>query len=227
MSPSRWAPLQCECSERMKVAAKAGRRKSPALSLPPLRIVKLDDKRLQRNEAATIPLLIPELLTADECARIVELAPTRPMLADTLVNPIEGYRYAKSFPITLDKETRWMFERVWRGMTLANEAFDFRLTGLTDSLLAVRYPRGGHLGWHTDFSDFATSARKVALSIQLSPPESYDGGALQFSDMGVLPFSHRQGAAIAFPTYLSHQVTRVTRGSRWVLLAWAFGPVFR
>lgn len=120
-----------------------------------------------------------------------------------------------------------MFDRVWAGISTANDAFNFRLAGIMDSLLVVKYPRGGHLNWHTDFSDHATSARKVALSIQLSPPESYDGGALQFSDMGVLPFSHEQGTGIAFPTYLSHRVTRVTRGSRWVLLAWAFGPVFR
>lgn len=194
---------------------------------PPLRILNLSDDPLERNEAATGALLVPGLLSSEECARIIKLAPSFPLIADTLVHPIEGYRFAKSYPIALSKETRWMFERVWSGITLANEAFDFRLAGLTDSLLVVHYPRGGHLGWHTDFSDFATSARKVALSVQLSPPESYDGGALQFSDMGVLPFSHEQGTAVAFPTYLSHRVTRVTRGSRWVLLSWAFGPVFR
>ncbi|MBL8515716.1 MAG: 2OG-Fe(II) oxygenase [Betaproteobacteria bacterium] len=209
------------------MASRTSRGRKPAAPRPPLRILRPGEDGLARNEAATGPLLLTHLFDADECAGIIRLAPEHPLIRDTLVHPVEGYRHALSYPIPLAKDTRWLFERVWEGIMLANEAFDFRLTGIMDSLLVVKYPRGGHLGWHTDFSDLATSARKVSLSIQLSPPDSYDGGALQFSDMGVLPFSHEQGAGIAFPTYLSHRVTRVTRGSRWVMLAWAFGPVFR
>jgi PKHD-type hydroxylase len=33
-----------------------------------------------------------------------------------------------------------------------------------------------------------------------------------------------RGAFIAFPNFLLHRVTPVTRGTRWSLVAWIMGP---
>lgn len=192
-----------------------------------MRFVQRDSPRLKRNVAPTAPLMVANLLEVDECLAIIELARSRPMLSSTLVYPVEHYRHAFSYPVDLCNETHWIFEKLWQGLMLANAEFGFDIAGFMNSFMVTHYPRGGHLGWHTDFSDFATSARKLSISVQLSAPDDYVGGMLEFSDQGVVPFSQTQGSAVIFPTYLSHRVTRVTRGNRWVLLSSAFGPVFR
>jgi len=64
--------------------------------------------------------------------------------------------------------------------------------------------------------------------VQLSGPADYDGGDLQFPNPS--PYRDRfrlQGAAIVFPSFLAHRVSEVTRGSRWSLIAWVFGPPFK
>lgn len=171
--------------------------------------------------------MVANLLDAEECREIIEIARSRPLLRNTLVHPVEDYRHAYSYPVELEPDTRWVFEKLWQGLMLANAEFGFEIAGFMNSFMVTHYPRSGHVGWHTDFSDFATSARKLTISVQLTPPEDYAGGLLEFSDQGVVPFSQEQGSAVVFPTYLSHRVTRVTRGNRWVLLSSAFGPVFR
>lgn len=170
---------------------------------------------------------MPQLLDSEECASLIALARSRPVLYNTLVHPVEDYRHAFSYPVELEAGNRWVLEKLWHGLMLANAEFGFEIAGIMKSFMVTHYPRGGHLGWHTDFSDFATSARKLTISVQLSDPDAYSGGLLEFSGQGVMPFSQEQGSAVIFPTYLSHRVTRVTRGNRWVLLSSAFGPVFR
>lgn len=192
-----------------------------------MKFVDRDARALKRNQAPTAPLMVANLLDADECAAIIALARSRPLLHSTMVHPVEDYRHAYSYPVDLSDDTRWVFQKLWQGFMLANAEFGFDIAGFMDSFMVTHYPRGGHVGWHTDFSDFMTSARKLTISVQLSPPEDYAGGLLEFSDQGVVPFSQTQGSAVIFPTYLSHRVTRVTRGNRWVLLSSAFGPVFR
>jgi len=76
--------------------------------------------------------------------------------------------------------------------------------------------------------------RKLSVTIQLNDPSEYDGGNLQF-DLG----PHRedryytcdeirtQGSVIVFPSHVFHQVTPVTRGVRYSLVAWNLGAPFK
>jgi len=50
---------------------------------------------------------------------------------------------------------------------------------------------------------------------------------LQFHGAADMPAARAQGTAVAFPSYLAHQVSPVTRGLRHSLVAWAYGPAFR
>jgi predicted 2-oxoglutarate/Fe(II)-dependent dioxygenase YbiX len=36
-----------------------------------------------------------------------------------------------------------------------------------------------------------------------------------------------QGSLVAFPSFMTHRVTPVTRGLRWSLVTWLEGPPFR
>jgi PKHD-type hydroxylase len=76
--------------------------------------------------------------------------------------------------------------------------------------------------------------RKLSVTISLNDQSQYDGGNLQF-DLG----PHRpdrfhtcteirpKGSVIVFPSYVHHQVTPVTRGTRYSLVCWNLGAPFR
>ena len=70
--------------------------------------------------------------------------------------------------------------------------------------------------------------RKISISIQLSRPEDYDGGDLELM-YGTEPqkLDRTRGAFIAFPSFMLHRVTPVTRGTRWSLVAWILGTRWR
>ena len=64
------------------------------------------------------------------------------------------------------------------------------------------------------------------MTVQLSPPDDYAGGNLEF--VGNRHASERElGAATIFPAYVGHRVTPVERGTRRSPVAWVYGPSFR
>lgn len=72
--------------------------------------------------------------------------------------------------------------------------------------------------------------RKLTLILQLSDPADYDGGDLILESVGEKPDSARirmQGTFIAFPSFVWHSLTPVTRGTRHSLVAWFEGPKFQ
>ena len=72
--------------------------------------------------------------------------------------------------------------------------------------------------------------RKLSVSIQLTSPEYYEGGTLDFPDdkeKFVVEGSMGQGTAIFFPSYMKHAVVPVTKGTRYSLVCWVMGPNFK
>ncbi|MEN8894547.1 MAG: 2OG-Fe(II) oxygenase [Yoonia sp.] len=70
--------------------------------------------------------------------------------------------------------------------------------------------------------------RKLTLVLQLSTPQSYEGGDLQvMPSANVLTANRDQGCVRIFPSFSLHQVTPVTNGIRHSLTVWTHGPSFR
>ena len=72
--------------------------------------------------------------------------------------------------------------------------------------------------------------RKLTVVLQLSDPADYDGGDLVLESVGERPPEDRirlQGTFIAFPSFVYHSLTPVTRGTRHSLVAWFEGPKFQ
>lgn len=88
------------------------------------------------------------------------------------------------------------------------------------------YEPGMEYGLHVDNAVMPTSTgpirSDVALTIFLSPPESYDGGELSIEDSGL--GHHRvklpAGSAFAYPATSLHRVIPVTRGVRLACILW-------
>jgi PKHD-type hydroxylase len=93
----------------------------------------------------------------------------------------------------------------------------------------MKYVPGDHYGsWHMDVGNTATtSTRKVTFTIQLSDPNDYSGGDLIISSMEGNPEIRNQGSATAFPSFVSHCVSKIDTGTRYCLVGWIHGPPFR
>jgi len=67
--------------------------------------------------------------------------------------------------------------------------------------------------------------RKLSLVVNLSSPEDYEGGTLEFLYDGYkheIPTPNR-GSAIVFPSFIHHRITPVTKGIRKSVVMWING----
>jgi len=96
-------------------------------------------------------------------------------------------------------------------------------------------PEGGIPRGYTDNPNMIGKIRKLSMTINLNKPGEYDGGNLKF-DFGPHAQGKRfhecleirpQGSIIVFPSYIYHQVTPVTRGTRYSLVLWSLGQPFK
>lgn len=121
----------------------------------------------------------------------------------------------------------------------ANKLWRFDLSGL-GTLSLIRYDVHGHFEWHIDVLAYDKSdypdlgdglERKLSLTVNLSDPDSYQGGDLEFlNGMGQLltqPQLRERGSVVVFPSTIGHRVTPITAGVRFALVGWMVGPPLR
>lgn len=140
-------------------------------------------------------------------------------------------RIRRSRTVFLDKDQYgWLYRRLWEGVVELNRRFfcvDISDVEGNVQLACYDASNSGFYDWHTDFGDIAPR-RKISISIQLSRSEDYDGGDLELLFRGQPEKAEREkGTLIAFPSFVLHRVTPVTRGTRWSLVAWITGTRWR
>ena len=71
--------------------------------------------------------------------------------------------------------------------------------------------------------------RKLSFSLQLSDPEDYTGGEVQFMDNGRKTYfaPKQRGTLIMFDSRTPHRVRKVKSGMRKSLVGWVVGPRWR
>ena len=125
--------------------------------------------------------------------------------------------------------TSWIFEKLAHVTSQLNsDYFRFDLTGFGENMQLTNYNQSenGMYGWHQDYG--GGPSRKLSLVVQLTDPSEYEGGNLQIMTGGNPQNVRKQrGLLVAFPSYVLHQVTPVTQGSRQSLVAWISGPAFK
>lgn len=132
------------------------------------------------------------------------------------------------------EEWRWVVELIEHLVRISNRnAFGFDLDYVHE-IQFTEYSADyeGHYNWHEDLEWVSNLPvhRKVSFVLQLSDPNSYEGGKLELRlpDGSSLPEGvHNRGSILVFPSFWKHRVTPVTRGVRYSLVAWYEGPQFR
>lgn len=134
-------------------------------------------------------------------------------------------------------KTSWIFDRIDGAIFNLNSSFFGLNIEKVDSLQYTIYESNeetpeSFYDWHWDMRTgenleipAVDQQRKVSASILLSNPDDYEGGDLELSTCGRLSVVERQlGHLTAFPSFVTHRVSPVTKGKRISLVAWYEGP---
>lgn len=185
-----------------------------------------------------------QLFTDEECNFILaNMRKSTTVLAD--VGTENGrqqkidVRNVQTMPISMDTPHYWIYKRIYDYIEVANkEYYDFRLYENVDGKIQhsmqepINYLRytapDNKYDWHLDIGEDSYT-RKLSVIIQLSESDEYEGGDFQYFVTGIhdLPKQCREKASvIVFPSYVSHRITKVTKGCRESLVTWIRGPRF-
>jgi PKHD-type hydroxylase len=126
-------------------------------------------------------------------------------------------------------DNRWAFQRMTDILVeLNNRYFKFDLFGATEGFQFTKYVAPtGHYGKHVDCA-VNNPIRKLSFTLQLSNPDEYEGGdlCLYAQDEPIIA-NRNQGFITVFPSYVLHEVTPVTKGTRYSLVSWITGKPFK
>lgn len=127
------------------------------------------------------------------------------------------------------KSNSWIFAKITDGINDINNQFFKYDLDLIQGLQFTNYDETdkGFYGPHVDTSYRSYRTRKLSFSVQLSEDTSYTGGDLKLYLSNSTNVSRQKGDLIVFPSYTLHEVTPVTKGTRFSLVGWAQGPKFK
>ena len=178
-----------------------------------------------------------EYFTPIECDTIIKQAlelPERPAtLGVSSVKTDDEWRRSSIRSIIKDTTWSWLFSKLDKLVASANrEWFNVDYTYLPGIQFATY--DSSNLGCYKRHQDVFLAPipthRKLSVTVQLSDPDTYEGGDLRFLDIGIHPKYENiraRGTVCVFPSLIFHEVTPVTSGIRHSLAAWYEGPRWR
>ncbi len=183
--------------------------------------------------AQTFSYRLEAVFSRDEAAEIVRLGEAAGFTRAALVGGVSHDNIRRSGIAWLDEDTApaWIGARLAQAVAIANrEHFHFELTHFHEQLQIARYDAGeqGYFAWHSDIGlGVLAQTRKLTVIVQLSPPESYQGGVLELNADGhAAAAAGAAGDVVLFASFVLHRVTPVTAGRRYSLTCWVHGPAF-
>tara|TARA_R110000868_G_scaffold323649_1_gene584585 strand:- start:358 stop:945 length:588 start_codon:yes stop_codon:yes gene_type:complete len=170
--------------------------------------------------------------TKEEIDRIKGVGDSRAKHPATiLANQTTESHHRKSDIVWLGEEpdTIWLYEKIAQLVKEANTTmkWNFDIWGFGDKFQYTVYKdNGGHYGWHLDLGPGASN-RKISIVVQLSDPSEYEGGDLEINNGTITTVPKQLGLICLFPSFLLHQVTPITSGTRKSLVTWVCGANFK
>jgi PKHD-type hydroxylase len=139
--------------------------------------------------------------------------------------------------IELEKSSEWLYKKIIQTIKEVNALnFNYIVTFL-EMLQFTEYneTNNGMYKVHNDCGDNdhidnSVDIRKISFSIQLSDDEDYEGGDLILygkQENQLKKMSRNKGDIIFFSSDIEHEVTPVTKGTRYSLVGWVNGPNLR
>ena len=132
-----------------------------------------------------------------------------------------------------DWKFNYLFDALWKTAIQANnDFFNIHITKLDfvqfaeyDASYEGEYKEHHDVFWNNQDPYYH---RKLSCVIQLSDPNTYEGGDLELTESTALDKECRnQGTIVYFPSMMRHRANRVTKGVRYSIAAWFEGPKWR
>ena len=168
--------------------------------------------------------------TDEECDRIIEIGNARTQKeAKTRGEDAEKVRKSEIAWLYPSDDLDWAYRKMTDVILNLNERFfGFDLFGALEGFQFTKYTApGGKYGRHVDCAP-GTLVRKLSFTVQLSDSKDYKGGDLRLY-VGEKPevMKRERGHVALFPSYTLHEVTPVTKGTRYSLVSWISGKPFK
>ena len=140
---------------------------------------------------------------------------------------------------------KWIYDIFNDVVNYANINADWNFdTDWNESIQFTTYKKNGHYTWHNDSfpktiqakdPNFNNKQRKLSMTCLLNDPKQFEGGnfMLQWIDDSGKVIKHKvkelnsAGSIIVFPSFLTHKVEPVTKGTRYSAVMWRLGKNFR
>jgi PKHD-type hydroxylase len=176
----------------------------------------------------------PALFSPAECGKVIAWAETHGLAGVHDAGP-EGSAAAgerrRHRQVTLttpvgDPAIAWFADRLETLLFSLNDTIWRFELNRTLAIFVIKYQPGDHVAWHVDLVPDQPD-RKLVLLVQLSPPDAYAGGTLEYGTPPAAQASHAQGAVVAFPAWTPHRVAPVVAGIRYAAACIGLGPSFR
>ena len=173
-------------------------------------------------------------LSDKECDGLVESLDTEELTDATVVGDYDNHPVNKNVRkvLNIDFHDENLFKRLNGAIQVANtQYFNYKIDSI-DTLRFLKYGIGGTYNWHTDYGRNQCSMRKLTAIIQLSEETDYEGGDFEFGitnteGTGLITGNRTKGCLLVFPSFLSHRVTPITKGTRYSIITWMEGNTFK
>lgn len=109
------------------------------------------------------------------------------------------------------------------------QVFDFSLMGIIDQDFpqVYRYDQNDFYNMHIDLTPMAPS-RKITFLINLSDPDTYEGGDIEFLNVDIdTAITREQGNCLVFPSFMPYSITPVTKGTKHLIVGHVHGAIFK
>ena len=166
--------------------------------------------------------------TDEECDQIIKIGKER-LLTKAVTVGDEDVRESDIAWLYSVDDLEWAYRRITDIILNLNERFfQFDLSGMNEGFQFTRYV--APTGRYEAHIDRITGGliRKLSFTLQLTDPSEYTGGDLLLHTSGKPETMKRdRGYVAVFPSYLLHEITPVTEGTRYSLVSWVTGKPFK
>jgi PKHD-type hydroxylase len=110
-----------------------------------------------------------------------------------------------------------------------DEIYDFNLLGIIDQDFpqVFKYSEKEYYDWHFDLNIMMPS-RKITFIINLTDPEEYQGGAIEFLNIDTADANiSEQGSCLIFPSYIPYRINPIKKGIKHILVGHIHGALFK
>jgi PKHD-type hydroxylase len=175
-----------------------------------------------------------DIFTKEECDTIIKYGETLEKNKGEVFKVNDNYEIRNSEVswIQVNPETEWIYRKCTDLINIANSQFFNYDLNFIEQLQFTFYDSkensfyGKHMDSQNQYSK--NMFRKLSFAIQLNDPSEYTGGdfIMHLSENSP-PADKKLGMAYVFPSFILHEVTPVTSGSRYSLVGWVNGPYWR